>query len=802
MSRIKQRVCLSLIFLSLMLNGKLWAQVINGSGNVVTQTVTTSSVNALVFHPNMSNVEIVEGSVQSISLQGDDNILDSLEVYSSGDTLMVKFPTGNTYDTYSLSMTLTLPNIKSVDLFGLGDLAVNNFASASELSIRNHNDGHINVQEFANASSLEVINHAGGEITMNENFPMITNYTVYVHGNGNFYGCELDVDSCLVQNFGSGHAYVKANSFLNATIFGSGNIEYLGSPDLYTNNFGTGAIQINTSSACSGTGSGSGSSTGGCLDGDLNLISQSIALNTFEYLDLSVDVTTVEISEGTNQGITITGDSNVLEFIEFNLVGDTLFVESDSCFENHTVEIEIITPNFQGLNFQSLGHVTINDFANAEELILNNQSDGNITVGDYQTAYYLSVNNHGSGDITMTSDLTLITSYQVNNYGSGNYYGCQLDVASCYAVNGGSGLVSVGVSGYLNATVEGSGNIEYYSDPANVIETVTGSGQVLEGTDITCLGTPTGNNCIQGDGNVITQPVNSSAIEHWVIDVDFSSFLINQGSVQNISIQGDSNILDSLDYTVVGDTAYIQFLADTCFENYFLGLDITVPNLNSITFLRTGAAEVNDFSDMDSLTIINLGNVDVQLGEFSDLVYLNVENEGNGSVSLNEIQPNLNTMQITNTGSGGYFGCDQELDSCFAVNSGSGNIVVSVSEYLNATIEGSGHIEYYGNPFIESSVSGSGQIVQGSNEDCLDTDLSTHENGVHQFEFYPNPATNKIHFKHLPENSQIKIINTLGKSVLEYISNSTEIDLDISGLQNGTYILTVNNNSQILVKRP
>lgn len=493
MSKIKQGIYRALTLVTFLIYGNVKAQVINGNGNIITQTLGLTSVSSFVFYPDMSNIEIIEGSTQSISIQGDDNILDSLNVYTSGDSLLVKFPVGNLYNNYTLHMTITVPNIKSVDLFETGELIINDFSNATDLSIRNHGEGNIYVNEFLSATDLEIINNDSGEITMNDNFPVLSNYTIFVHGSGNFYGCELNVDSCLVQNFGSGHAYVKANSFLNATIFGSGNIEYLGSPVLYQNNFGTGSILVNTSSTCSGSGSGSSTS---CVDGDLNIITQSISINNIENLDLLVDLTTVEISQGTSQSISVSGDSNIVNLLNFNVVGDSLEITSDSCFQNHTLNIEIITPNFEALNFKKSGLVTINDFTTTEKLILNNHSNGHIVVGDYQDAYYLSVNNYDSGDITMTSDFTFVSSYQVNNYGSGNYYGCQIDVASCYAHNAGSGLISVGVSGYLNAIIDGSGHIEYYSDPANIDETISGLGQVLEGTDISCLDTSSGSGCI------------------------------------------------------------------------------------------------------------------------------------------------------------------------------------------------------------------------------------------------------------------------------------------------------------------
>ncbi|MBK7609474.1 MAG: DUF2807 domain-containing protein [Saprospiraceae bacterium] len=42
--------------------------------------------------------------------------------------------------------------------------------------------------------------------------------------------------------------------------------------------------------------------------------------------------------------------------------------------------------------------------------------------------------------------------------------------------------------------------------------------------------------------------------------------------------------------------------------------------------------------------------------------------------------------------------------------SGSGNVTVKVSEYLEAHISGSGDVYYYGRPRIETKISGSGRV--------------------------------------------------------------------------------------------
>lgn len=58
-----------------------------------------------------------------------------------------------------------------------------------------------------------------------------------------------------------------------------------------------------------------------------------------------------------------------------------------------------------------------------------------------------------------------------------------------------------------------------------------------------------------------------------------------------------------------------------------------------------------------------------------------------------------------------------------------------------------------------------------------------------KFELSPNPTSDVIFVKGLKPNEQIEVLNLLGQSILKFTSSDTILNLDVSGLQNGVYLL-------------
>lgn len=61
------------------------------------------------------------------------------------------------------------------------------------------------------------------------------------------------------------------------------------------------------------------------------------------------------------------------------------------------------------------------------------------------------------------------------------------------------------------------------------------------------------------------------------------------------------------------------------------------------------------------------------------------------------------------------------------------------------------------------------------------------------FSIYPNPVKNKLNLEGLPKGSDVKISDLSGRIVLEAHSEDTKLNIDVSRLVNGTYIIQSEN---------
>lgn len=78
---------------------------------------------------------------------------------------------------------------------------------------------------------------------------------------------------------------------------------------------------------------------------------------------------------------------------------------------------------------------------------------------------------------------------------------------------------------------------------------------------------------------------------------------------------------------------------------------------------------------------------------------------------------------------------------------------------------------------------------------AYDTTLSVDEFDINSFSYYPNPTNNVLNIKYNQNINKVTVNNLLGKTVLTREANDKSIDLDVSNLATGIYIVTVNSGN-------
>lgn len=87
--------------------------------------------------------------------------------------------------------------------------------------------------------------------------------------------------------------------------------------------------------------------------------------------------------------------------------------------------------------------------------------------------------------------------------------------------------------------------------------------------------------------------------------------------------------------------------------------------------------------------------------------------------------------------------------------------------------------------------------VNGSSATVSFITLGTKQNKVEGLKFYPNPTTGKIYINAKETIESIKIIDTQGRIINEFIPHKDDIQLDVSNVENGMYILEIKSRNGV-----
>jgi putative autotransporter adhesin-like protein len=176
-----------------------------GSGNVITENRDVSGFNSIDLQGS-GNVNVTFGPAESVTVEADDNIVPLIETTVSNGKLIIRNkPNVNINVSNPIRINVTMKSISGIMMSG---------------------SGNINVSDLV-GKDLMVALFGSGDITVNGEANTVN---IQLPGSGNILCKELKADSVTVTLNGSGNITVYASESLDASIHGSGTINYAGNP--------------------------------------------------------------------------------------------------------------------------------------------------------------------------------------------------------------------------------------------------------------------------------------------------------------------------------------------------------------------------------------------------------------------------------------------------------------------------------------------------------------------------------------------------------------------------------------------
>ncbi len=193
---------------------------------------------------------------------------------------------------------------------------------------------------------------------------------------------------------------------------------------------------------------------------------------------------------------------------------------------------------------------------------------------------------------------------------------------------------------------------------------------------------------VRGSGPVVTRTLDLDDIRGLGVSGS-QNVVITQGSPQEVTVEGQANIINILSTRVKDGIWEVRFTENVRNEEDFT-VFVTIP-------------------DVDQINVSGSGNVSSE-GNLN-LNVLSIAVSGSGNVSL---AGSVDEQTAVVSGSGEVSNYSMTSRQTTVTVSGSGEVRVTATEVLNATVSGSGDIRYRGNPpTVNQSVSGSGSVTAG-----------------------------------------------------------------------------------------
>jgi hypothetical protein len=236
-------IVITAVILSMILAGcsglsTLGVRIITPSNVIISQNRDVSSFTAIEFS-TFGKVNVIQGDVESLNINGPDNLVPEISTMVSNGTLVIK-TTDNitipaTTNANVVTYTIVVKNLTSLVISGAGDVQIEALTTPN-MKIAMSGAGSISQNQLTTDSLILALSGLGGiNIT-----GTATQTTIDISGAGSVNAPDLQVQTASVTISGLGSATLWVTSQLTGSISGAGSVSYYGNPQTNTNSTGLG----------------------------------------------------------------------------------------------------------------------------------------------------------------------------------------------------------------------------------------------------------------------------------------------------------------------------------------------------------------------------------------------------------------------------------------------------------------------------------------------------------------------------------------------------------------------------------
>lgn len=211
-----------------------------------------------------------------------------------------------------------------------------------------------------------------------------------------------------------------------------------------------------------------------CINGEGPIEQTSMDVDSFSVIVLKSPADLYVSQNHYPRTVTIKAQQNVIDMLDVNIMDATLTIDNELCYHaDEKVEIYVNSNAIEGL--QVVGSGDIHTLTNllGQKMEMRIDGSGDITAEVNHRLLVAEIN--GSGDISLSGSANRL---EVSVIGSGDFKGPNMNCQSTNVKLNGSGDALVNAEQYLDATLNGSGDIRYTGFPTDTTFISHGSGTI------------------------------------------------------------------------------------------------------------------------------------------------------------------------------------------------------------------------------------------------------------------------------------------------------------------------------------
>ncbi len=209
---------------------------VTGNGHPASETRTVTSFSKVKSDGDFK-VYITNSEEAEITLRADENLLQYIETYVSGETLHIDIDGIHSVKAVvPMEVYIYTPQLEGIVQSGSGTI-ISDYFDSDHFDLILSGSGRVDA-EFG-AESADILLSGSGRINVAGS---LDEAQLTISGSGDVKGINMQVKSCHTLTSGSGNMWINVEDYLDVRISGSGNVYYDGNPRIDTSISGSGNI--------------------------------------------------------------------------------------------------------------------------------------------------------------------------------------------------------------------------------------------------------------------------------------------------------------------------------------------------------------------------------------------------------------------------------------------------------------------------------------------------------------------------------------------------------------------------------